>query len=310
MKRGLVLGSLLSLILLVEIASAQSSFVDSITAGLTPQTVVLAVLFVVFFGVLYFSTSKIFKGSKNIAAVVSLALSLLIVYYMNQATDVGSLFSGLGIANGDLYTIGAIVLIAFIIFLFVKIRSLALLVLGGIFIAAAISGLVYDTTTVSIIGAILVIAGLFFLGKKKRNGGITPQSPIGNNIAHNNYNITHNYQIEKEKEKKIQNEKRELGQERDMAARARAMAVAEADYAQHEASVNAQKQRQISTENQIEQNVQKQITSNLDSLKQTYNQLQIDYNNIQRQNPNDPQLRNIFDEMVNVRNEIKRLLNR
>lgn len=307
MKRGLVLSSLLSLILLVEVISAQSSFIDSITAGIDPNTVVLAILFVVFFAVLYFSTSKIFKGSKNIAAVVSLALSLLIVYYMNQAINVGNLFSGLGIANGDLYTIGSIVLIAFIIFLFVKIRSLAFFVLGGVFIAIAISGIIYDTTTVAIIGVILVIVGFFFLGKKKR-GGITP-SGISPNVTHN-YNITHNYQIEKEKEKKIGNEKKVLGQERDMAARAKAMAVAEADYAQHEASVNAQKQREIAAENQVEQNVQKQITSNLDSLKQTYNQLQIDYNNIQRQNPDDPQLRNIFDEMVNVRNEIKRLLNR
>ena len=33
-----------------------------------------------------------------------------------------------------------------------------------------------------------------------------------------------------------------------MAARARAMAIAEADYAQHEASVNAQKQREIAQE--------------------------------------------------------------
>lgn len=85
------------------------------------------------------------------------------------------------------------------------------------------------------------------------------------------------------------------------------MAVANADYAQHEAAINAQKQRQIAAESQQEQALQKQIASNVGSLIQSYNQLQIDYNNIQKQNPNDPRLRDIFNEMVSIRNEIKRL---
>lgn len=305
-KRWLFFSIFASLISFISFTSAQSALIDSITSGISPQTVTLAILFIVFFLVLNFSTSKIFKGNKTVSTIISLALSLLIIYWINQSASVGNLFSGIGISGDNLYTIGAILIVAFSIFLFVKIKSLALFVIGGILILVGVMGWVYETSTVILIGIISVVVGIFFAIVKKKRGGSTPSvNPNVNNITHNNY-----YQIEKNKEKKIENEKKELGQERDMAARAKAMAVAEADYAQHEASVNAQRRRQIEAETQQQQNLQKQITSNLGSLKQTYNQLQMDYDNIQKQNRDDPQLRDIFDEMVNVRNEIKRLLNR
>lgn len=172
MKKGWLFFSILaSLIPLTSFVSAQSSLVDSITAGITPQAVTLAVLFVVFFLVLNFSTSKIFKGNKTTSTIISLALSLLIIYWINQSASVGNLFSGIGISGDNLYTLGAIFIVAFSIFLFVKIKSLALFVLGGILILIGVLNLVYATSTVILIGIILVVLGIFFAIVKKKHSG-------------------------------------------------------------------------------------------------------------------------------------------
>ncbi len=170
MKKGwLLLSAFASLISFISFTSAQSVISD-IFAGIDATTITLAILFVVFFAVLYFSTSKIFKGNKTISAVISLALALLLVYWINQSANIGGLFAGIGISGDSLYTIGSIFIIAFTIFLFIKIKSLALFVLGGILIAVAISGLIYDTTTVAVIGIVLVILGIIFAAKKKHIG--------------------------------------------------------------------------------------------------------------------------------------------
>ena len=120
--------------------------------------------------------------------------------------------------------------------------------------------------------------------------------------------------VEKKERNKVATEKKEINKERDMAARARGMAIAEEDYAKQEASRKNQQQRQLAIEGrkeqlkiQQDQNLQKQITSDIGSLIQSYNQLQISYNDIEKQNPKDPKLRDIFNEMVSIREEIKRL---
>lgn len=172
-KKGLFFSGFVSLISLIGFASAQSFLIDSITSGISPQTVTLAVLFVVFFLVLNFSTSKIFKGNKSVSTIISLALSLLIIYWINQSVSVGNLFSGIGISGDNLYTLGAIFIIAFSIFLFVKIKSLALFVIGGILILVGVAGWVYATSTVILIGVSLVVVGIFFAIVKKKHRGIT-----------------------------------------------------------------------------------------------------------------------------------------
>ena len=198
MKRGLVLGVSLSVILLAGLVSAQSALLDSMFAGLDAATVTLAILFVIFFAVLYFATSKVFKSkdqfgkdNKTIPAVLSLAISLLIVYWINQSASVGNLFSNFGLSDTTLYTIGGIALIALTIFLFVKLKvGGALLILGGICFIAALTNLVYNTTAFWIIGAILIVLGLIFMFKKKRNpGSVGPASSPAQEIhIHNHSN--------------------------------------------------------------------------------------------------------------------------
>ena len=154
-----------------------------------------------------------FKGNKTIAAVISLALSLLIVYWVNQSADIGGLFAGLGISGDTLYTLGSVLLIVFLIFLFIKLKSKALFILSGIFIIAGVTNLVYETTSFSywdLLGVVAIILAI----KKKHSGatsqGITPSK----NIIKNKYNTRNIYnQVRQEKraeEDKERNREKEI----------------------------------------------------------------------------------------------------
>lgn len=288
MKRGLVLGVLSSFLALTSFASA-SYFSDTLSF-IDPTLITLAILFVVIFAVLYFSTSKIFKGQTKIAAVISIALALLAVYWINLSANLGQLFQGFGISTDNLYTIGSILFIVLIIFLTVKLKFGVLLIIGGVMILAGVTNLVYSTDLVVIIGIVLVIIGVVLWIKKKGKGS--------KELADEEGKIRN----------KIVREKTEIPRERDMAARARAMAVADADYAREEARRNAQEKNKISQEKQQEQAINNQVGDYLVSLRQSYNKLQEDYNALLGINPRDPKIREIYNELSAVRSEIQRVM--
>ncbi len=164
MKRGLFSGVFIFLFL-INFVNAQSfsetfSFLD-------PTMITLAVVFVVFFGALYFSVSKIFRGQTQIAAVIAIALSFLLVYWLNNLTDIGSLFSGWGISNEILYTAGPILFLAVLVLLIIKIRFGAFMFLGGLMILIGAMGLVYSTDVLMIIGAVFVAIGLLWMVSRR-----------------------------------------------------------------------------------------------------------------------------------------------
>ncbi len=260
-----------------------------------------------------------FKGNKGVPAVISICVSLLIVYGINSATNVQNIFSGFGISNDTLYTIATILAVAFIIFLLIKLKLWALFILGLVFLGLAGSGLIYSTELATYIGlGLLAIWLIAFLFKKKVVVGRREVPDL--KVQGPSFNINLNL---KKKERQEQNlkkiERKDIGylrDERNEEVRAKGMAVAAEDYAKQEAAIKAQEQRKMAEENQkvqqeqqSEQNLRKQITSTagLGSLIQAYNQLQISYNDVQKLNPTDPKLRDIFEEMVRVRDEIKRL---
>lgn len=311
MKRGLILGIFLISLFLTGFASALSfsetlSFID-------PTLLTLAVLFVISFGVLYFSVSKIFKGNKAISAVIAIALSFLMVYWINNLVSLATLFSGWGISDETLYTVGPILLLALIIFLFVKLKFAGVcLILGGIFILAGITGLVYSTDIAIIIGIVLAVIGLIALLKKK--GKIKFSGPRQNWVSGRQANA--NRAAEEARIRgRIGRERQEISKERDMAARAQAMAIADADYAREEgrrkASMEAlqrEKEAQITQEQRQEQALQNQIGNYLDSLRQSYRKLQEDYNALLRINPKDSKVKEVYNELVAVRSEIQRVM--
>jgi hypothetical protein len=310
MKRGLVTGIVSAFILLTGFASAFSfseflSFID-------PTMITLAILFVVFFAVLYFSLSKVFKGQTKIAAVIAIALSLLAVYWINNITSLGTLFSGWGVSDENLYTIGSILFLALVIFLFVKLKFGVFLIIGGIFILAGVTNLVYSTDLAIIIGIVLVVIGIFGWLKKKKKAefsGLRQNWVSGKQAAQNRAGE------EARIRERMGKEKRVISGERDMVARANAMATANEDYAREAArrkasmeSAQREKGAQIAQEKQQEQQLQNQIGNYLDSLRQSYSRLQADYNNILKINPRDPQLKVVYNELAAVRSEIQRVM--
>lgn len=166
MKRGLILGIVSSFLVLTGFVSA--AFFSDTLSFIDPTLITLAILFVVIFAILYFSTSKIFKGQTKIAAVISIALALLAVYWINNSANLGQLFAGFGISNDNLYTIGSILFLALVIFLAVKLKFGVLLIIGGIMILAGVTNLVASTDLSIIIGIILVVIGVVLWIKKKR----------------------------------------------------------------------------------------------------------------------------------------------
>jgi glucan phosphoethanolaminetransferase (alkaline phosphatase superfamily) len=291
MKRGLIWGILSSFLALTGFASA--AFFSDTLSFIDPTLITLAVLFVVLFAVLYFATSKIFKGQTKIAAVISIALALLAVYWINLSFSLGQLFSGFGISNDNLYTFGSILFIALTIFLAIKLKFGVLLIIGGIMILAGVTNLVYSTDIVIIIGIVLVVIGVVLWIKKKGKGKGSTQELVAEEGKIRN---------------KIGREKTEIPKERDMAARARAMAIADADYAREQARRKAGEKNKIAQEQQQEHGLQNQVGDYLVSLRQSYNQLQEDYNALLKINPQDPKIREIYNELSAVRSEMQRVM--
>ncbi len=307
-KEGLFFGAFLSLISLVGFVKAQSTLSD-IFSGIDPTLITLAILFVIFFAVLYFSTSKMFKGNKTIAAVISLALSLLIVYWVNQSADIGGLFAGLGISGDTLYTLGSVLLIVFLIFLFIKLKSKALFILSGIFIIAGVTNLVYETTAALAIGILLGVVAIILAIKKKHSGatsqGITPSK----NIIKNKYNTRNIYnQVRQEKraeEDKERNREKEIANLKNKSRNDEEMA------RQEERREEQQQQQMIAQEKRAEQQIEQKETSlistDINSLMRSYNALNQTYNEIYNRNPSDPKLRDLMNDMIRIRDEMIRI---
>lgn len=307
MKRGLVFEIVLSFLALTGFASA-SYFSDTLSF-IDPTLITLAILFVVIFAVLYFSTSKIFKGQTKIAAVISIALALLAVYWINNSANLGQLFAGFGISDENLYTIGSLLFLALTIFLAVKLKFGVLLIIGGILILAGVTNLVASTDLAIIIGIVLVVIGAVLWIKKKGKGPkeISP----GNNPSsvYNTHNV-HNYYNKVEQEKKdVRNKDKTRGEEIDFL---KGKARADANIAMaNERAKQEQQQKLIGQERneqrQIEQQERGLISTDINSLMNSYKALEQTYNEIYHQDPSNPRLRDLMTDMIRIRDEMIRI---
>jgi glucan phosphoethanolaminetransferase (alkaline phosphatase superfamily) len=120
MKKSLWIISLFAIIL-TKFASAQFGTSERLTLGdllnmIDPTTMILGVVFVVSFALLFFSLSRVFRGEKAIAGIVSLAMSLLIAYGINKSgIDLENLVYDMGITLETLHIIFPIFIIALVV---------------------------------------------------------------------------------------------------------------------------------------------------------------------------------------------------
>lgn len=167
--------TILTSVLSLKFVSAQYSLIDSLYF-LNPDNVYIALSFIISFAIIFFATSRsIFRQNKSIAAVISLAISFGIVYYLFvTGYDIRGWFSFTGISDEILYNSLIIAIIALFIFFIIKfgfLRGLGflLLIISGLFLIGALTGLMYERGLALIIGAIMLIISIFLLSKRSKD---------------------------------------------------------------------------------------------------------------------------------------------
>lgn len=171
--KKLVSLSLVIGLFLVSFVSAASFSLGDILESIDPSTMVLGALFIIFFGLINFALSRMLKGNTATAGVISLAVSLLIVWGINKSGfDYESLIYNV-VPEDLVATLLPFILIIGAILLFWKFGKKTLGIIGIIFIVAGFSGLVYQSGTTFTIGAVLIIIWLIweFMARKKYGMG-------------------------------------------------------------------------------------------------------------------------------------------
>ena len=145
-------------------------FFDSVDSS----TIVLGTLFFIFFALLNFSLSKAFKDkegnpNKSLVTVLSLGISLLLVYWLYKSSyDLQGAAYNLGISQGIIWAFIPWIIIGGVVYLFWKMKSEALLIIGLILILIAVIGdFVYEEGMLTTIGIILI---LLWIGLKVYEG--------------------------------------------------------------------------------------------------------------------------------------------
>jgi len=178
-KRGLVLTfvSVFLSVMLINIVSAQfygGFSLSNMLNSIDPSTMILGTIFIISFALLNFSLSKFFRGNAGIAGIVAFAVSLLIVWGINQTGfDYSGLFYNIFffIPEDLLYTLIPFLLLGLIIYGFFKLGpGETLAILGGFLLAISFTELVYEKGLVGSIGAILLGFGLWRMLRKKKPG--------------------------------------------------------------------------------------------------------------------------------------------
>ncbi|MEK6918050.1 MAG: hypothetical protein AABW51_03815 [Nanoarchaeota archaeon] len=168
----------------MSVASAQIFNLSDMLNSIDSSTIVLGAVFMICFALLFFIFSRVFmrkdrygmtEPNTNIAMIISLCVSLLIIYGLNKTgLDFSNIFLGLGFSSDTLYILGLLIFIVGAIFLGIKTKWNLLIILGGFFIIVSALGLVYQSTFMFVVGAILIL--IYFgirMSKNKKSRGKT-----------------------------------------------------------------------------------------------------------------------------------------
>ncbi|MBU0894763.1 MAG: LPXTG cell wall anchor domain-containing protein [Nanoarchaeota archaeon] len=178
--------NLLSIVVLLSInfISAATFSIGSLLDSVDDSTMLLGSLFLIFFALLYFVTCRFFKNSltgepnKAIAGTISFLLSLLIIWGINKTGfSIQNMFYDIGISESLLSALAPIILIIGSIIVIWKLSfRWFLIILGLLFILISnLTDLVYEKGLLTTIGIIMLVIGLLFLWRRRRQergGGI------------------------------------------------------------------------------------------------------------------------------------------
>lgn len=148
-------------------------------SSIDPNTMLLGLLFIIFYVLINFSLSKVFKKERASSAIISLCVSLLAVYGLNKLNwDLSGVYLNLGLSEEFLYSVVPLIILGLAILgSFVKdsmtgkrrFRLYRLfMILGGLLIL--LSFFAYEQTILFIAGIVLILIGLFLLWRIKKKG--------------------------------------------------------------------------------------------------------------------------------------------
>lgn len=135
--------------------------------GLDANTIVLGLLFVIFFVLIQLLLSRSLKD-KGTSSIIAFCISLLSVYGLSKTNfDFTGIFYNIGINDTIIYTVIPIIIIAGLIFIFWKVKLRVILVVLGLMLIVG-SRFVYEKTIVMIVGIILLIWGIILMWVESR----------------------------------------------------------------------------------------------------------------------------------------------
>lgn len=160
MKRAGLLSIFLGVFLISFVRAYSGDFsLSEFLNSIDPSTMTLGAIFIIIFALVNFALSRaLFRNpeTKAIGGIVSLAVSVLVVYWLNKSDfSYENFFEGIGISGEIFYTLVPIILLVGIIFIIWRFKKESLLILGILFIGG--SFLVYEKTLLIIIGVLLII---------------------------------------------------------------------------------------------------------------------------------------------------------
>jgi hypothetical protein len=144
--------------------------------SIDPNTMLLGLLFIIFYGLINLSLSRVFKKERSTSTVISLCVSLLAVYGINRTNlDISGLFYKVGISDTLIYAVVPWIILGLsFLFSFAKdqtgrrrFRFCRLLMILGAFLIL-LSFFAYQTAVVLIVGIVLIVLGLLLWLKIKK----------------------------------------------------------------------------------------------------------------------------------------------
>jgi hypothetical protein len=151
---------------------------NNVLYSIDPNTMLLGLLFIIFYVFINFSLSKVFRKERASSTIISLCVALLAVYGINKTSlDISGIFSNIGVSENTTYAVVPWIILGLTILAsFAKddtgkrrFRFYRLfMILGAFFIL--LSFFAYEQGITMIIGIVLLVLGLlFFWGSKKKD---------------------------------------------------------------------------------------------------------------------------------------------
>ena len=143
---------------------------NDILYSIDPNTMLLGLLFVIFFALINFLLSKTIKA-RGTSGIISFCIALLAVYGLNRTSlDINGIFAGIGLSDTLIYSVVPILILIGLGFMIWKLKlGLTLILVGILLIVLSFTDIIYMKTLVLIIGIVLFFIGipLWYTARKK-----------------------------------------------------------------------------------------------------------------------------------------------